>query len=799
MRSCLTIMLVLVMWSGYSQSQVCPLNIDWSSGTLMHWFAYTGNNAGGNGPNAIKQEYDSILPAPGGTIGATVIPEYDAYKTTGIEVITSNYVDQLANLSAIPTISGYQYTTSVRIGSTLVDTGDLPTGGYIRGLGMTFTVPPGPGSVPYTLTYAYALVMSNGFHPNNEQPQFSVTLLAGGSVVSCASPVHYLPTGPGGSLDTSDAKAQGFYIIPTMAPAPFTMAKAWSEVSINLAPYRGQQVSLIFEADNCVPGGHFAYAYVAIRSRCSVGLGAPVISGDTVLCSNMPVQYSVPAVYGEVYQWVVPPGWSVLAGGDSPTVKVQTGITPGTLVLNTQYGCDTLLSSLNIVTTSPTIAGPIGGGTEVCTGVNSATLTSAGNLGSVLGWLATTDGADYTAINDTTLQYTALNLDRTTTFRAIIQNGSTCAVDTSSGATVVVDPVSIGGAISPTDLQYCKGEQVGATLSLAGQTGAPVNWQMSPDSVHWTDVTPVDTTETYTLSNMAASTFFRVLVQSGVCPADTSTAVEVNYVDVPYPQASHAPADTAICYGAVAPLRAEIDVGTNYAWTNAGTLTGTGDGTVNGLPDQLQVVAAPKGSTTYVLSIGNAGCPNSLLDSFLVAVHAPIVVNAGGDTSVTVGQPLQLNASSDDTTTAGGDSFSWAPATGLNNPSIANPVATYSTADSIRYLVTGTASDGCTGSASLLVKIYSTGAGIFVPNAFTPGSGTNNIFRPVCVGIVGLTYFRVYNRWGQLVYETTQIGDGWDGRIDGHLAETGAYVWLVQGKTYLGEVITHRGTMILIR
>jgi len=86
-----------------------------------------------------------------------------------------------------------------------------------------------------------------------------------------------------------------------------------------------------------------------------------------------------------------------------------------------------------------------------------------------------------------------------------------------------------------------------------------------------------------------------------------------------------------------------------------------------------------------------------------------------------------------------------------------------------------------------------------VPNAFTPGSGTNNIFRPVCVGIVGLTYFRVYNRWGQLVYETTQIGDGWDGRIDGHLAETGAYVWLVQGKTYLGEVITHRGTMILIR
>lgn len=88
MRSYLTIVFVLVMWSGYSQSQVCPLNIDWSSGTLTHWFAFTGNNAGGNGPGAIKQLYDSTLAAPGGTIGAVVIPEYDVNKATGIEVIT---------------------------------------------------------------------------------------------------------------------------------------------------------------------------------------------------------------------------------------------------------------------------------------------------------------------------------------------------------------------------------------------------------------------------------------------------------------------------------------------------------------------------------------------------------------------------------------------------------------------------------------------------------------------------------------------------------------------------------------
>ena len=800
MRYYLTSVLLFCAAAGYSQSQECPPNIDWSLGNLTHWFAYTGNNVDGNGPSAIKQTYDSTLPAPAGTIGATAIHDYKRNDTFGITVLSSNFTDRYGNFAAIPTINGYTYGSSVRLGSTIVSSSNNPadtSGGYVRGLSYQFLVPPGPPTDAYTLTYAYALVMNNGSHPNNQQPQFKVTLLTADSVVSCASPQHYIPTKPNGDVDTVNARLQGFF--PSAAGSGLIWAKNWTEVSINLAEYRGQEVTLTLETDNCVPGGHFAYSYIAIRDNCALGVGAPAIMGNSVVCANMPVSYSLTPLEGATYQWVVPPGWSVLAGETSPTLQVQSGTGGGMIVLNTEYSCFNFQSSLPVAITPPSVAGPVSGGTEVCAGVNSVILISVGNQGSVLGWLATTDGVNYTALSDTTAQFTAQDLGTTTTYRALVQNGPTCAIDTSAGSTVVVDSMSVGGNLSPANLQYCLGQNVHSMLSLSGQTGKPLNWLQAPDDVHWSVVTPQDTTASYDLSNMSALTFYRVLVQNGVCPADSSAAVEVNFVTVPFPQASFAPADTLVCYNTPAYLAATITIGTNYAWTNTETLTGVGNNIVTGLPYTMTPVATPKKTTDYVLSIENAGCPNLLLDTFRVRVLPPILVDAGNDTSMVVGEPLQLNATSNDTTTPGGDSFLWTPATGLSNPAIANPVGTYSVKDTIRYVVTAMASDGCTGTGNLLVKVYGTGAGIFVPNAFTPGGGSNNIFRPVAVGITGLMYFRVYDRWGQLVYETKVLGEGWDGRIGGHPAETGSYVWMVQGKTYTGQVVTHQGTMMLIR
>jgi gliding motility-associated-like protein len=117
----------------------------------------------------------------------------------------------------------------------------------------------------------------------------------------------------------------------------------------------------------------------------------------------------------------------------------------------------------------------------------------------------------------------------------------------------------------------------------------------------------------------------------------------------------------------------------------------------------------------------------------------------------------------------------------------------------ITYSVSATYSFGCQGTATVNVTIATTLPDIFVPNAFTPGAGSNSLFRPVCIGIASLDYFRVYNRWGQLVYSTSQIGQGWDGRVGGKLQESNAYLWIARGTDYTGRVIARKGTLVLIR
>jgi len=118
---------------------------------------------------------------------------------------------------------------------------------------------------------------------------------------------------------------------------------------------------------------------------------------------------------------------------------------------------------------------------------------------------------------------------------------------------------------------------------------------------------------------------------------------------------------------------------------------------------------------------------------------------AGNDTSIIVGQPLQLHAS-------GGTAYLWTPPTGLSSPSLANPVAIYNQPfDSIRYKVVVYNEANCPDSDFITVRVFNSPEPvIFVPSAFTPnGDGLNDFFHPVAVGIKQINSFIVYNRWGK--------------------------------------------------
>jgi gliding motility-associated-like protein len=107
--------------------------------------------------------------------------------------------------------------------------------------------------------------------------------------------------------------------------------------------------------------------------------------------------------------------------------------------------------------------------------------------------------------------------------------------------------------------------------------------------------------------------------------------------------------------------------------------------------------------------------------------------------------------------------------------------------------------DNCFGLDTINIRVFQTGPDIFVPNAFTPGKGTNGLFRPIPVGILEIDYFRVYNRWGELMFNGSGETLGWDGNYNGKPQGPGGYVWIVQGKDFTGKVINRKGTMILIR
>jgi gliding motility-associated-like protein len=107
---------------------------------------------------------------------------------------------------------------------------------------------------------------------------------------------------------------------------------------------------------------------------------------------------------------------------------------------------------------------------------------------------------------------------------------------------------------------------------------------------------------------------------------------------------------------------------------------------------------------------------------------------------------------------------------------------------------------GCFDLDTIRVHVFKLKPDLLVPNAFTPnGDGINNIFKPIPIGMKSVDIFRVYNRWGQMVYSGTGNGAGWDGTFGGKKQEMATFVWYAEGVDYLNNKIKKKGSVILIR
>jgi gliding motility-associated-like protein len=353
---------------------------------------------------------------------------------------------------------------------------------------------------------------------------------------------------------------------------------------------------------------------------------------------------------------------------------------------------------------------------------------------------------------------------QTTWFR-VIQRIDNC-VGTDSVQVRVLNNVSLS---LMQDTTICLGDSVRLRL-----TGNAIQYQWSPTQQFR------DARIMQPFVRPITPTVYRVRGTISNCFAEAELLV----TPVPYPSAK-AGTSQAICFGNSIMLNTD-NAGDRIVWSPANSLSNAN------IPDPI---ASPVITTTYVMQVfENRGCPKPAIDTVRIVVEPPINLSVTRDTNIVVGQPLQLNGT-------GASRYLWIPATGLSDATIGNPTITFTQPrEAMNYLLIGYNDAGCRDSLTVSIRVFANGPSIYVPTAFTPNSdGLNELLKPTIAGMQQLTFFKVFNRYGELVFNSSIPYKGWDGIWKGQKQPSGHYVWMVQAIDYEGNVIKQKGTSMLIR
>ncbi len=171
-------------------------------------------------------------------------------------------------------------------------------------------------------------------------------------------------------------------------------------------------------------------------------------------------------------------------------------------------------------------------------------------------------------------------------------------------------------------------------------------------------------------------------------------------------------------------------------------------------------------------------------------------VFAGNDTLIFINETINIIAK--DISNSNFNSFVWSPAVGLNNITSQSVIAKID--KDIEYtLVAINTSTNCTATDKIVIKVVKD-ADIYVPTAFTPNADKlNDLLRARPIGITTFKYFYLYNRYGQLVFSTTNANVGWDGKLNGIAQNSGTYVYTTEGIDYTGRTVKKQGYVSLLR
>ncbi len=476
------------------------------------------------------------------------------------------------------------------------------------------------------------------------------------------------------------------------------------------------------------------------------------VTNDTAVCIGSSIRLS--ATGGTLVAWAWAPGTTLSSTTVSNPLATPKDTTEYFITVTDNNGCKNT-DSVTVNTLPLPVVATIADST-ICKGA-TITLATTGNA-AIYAW------SPATGLSSSTVKSPQASPKITTEYFVTATSADGCAAVDS--VTLSIKPLP--AVTSTEDTVICG---TGEAQLMADAPGA-LSYQWSPvtglsNATIYNPVASPKTTTRYTVT---------VLGPNG-CYNSDSTLVSI----FPKPAFGLKPKEATVCEGKSVTLTASG--GDQYTWLPDATLSTT-SGPVT--------IATPVENTVYTVNITENNCKESAMLSTTVTVLDGVNVKAQKLNDI------DCFSNTANLLATGAETYSWSPATGLDNPNIANPVANPSVTTT--YTVTGSNSKGCTGTDTVTVKVSGEAkSGYYMPDAFTPnGDGLNDCIGLKYWGNILSVEYKIYNRWGNLVFSAANGSSCWDGTYSGKAQPSGTYVYYIRANTSCGYAYK-QGTIVLIR
>jgi gliding motility-associated-like protein len=300
-------------------------------------------------------------------------------------------------------------------------------------------------------------------------------------------------------------------------------------------------------------------------------------------------------------------------------------------------------------------------------------------------------------------------------------------------------------------------------------------------------VLPGDAIHSYTTTGLFAPTL-TVTTAAGCTQTYTDT---VRVLATPHPVIASA---AGVCKNSpldfAGSLLAPPDTAITWSWGFEGQTASTQNITVKYTDTGLHHIS--------LQAANSLGCKGDTSKD--ITVYSLPTINVTGDTSIVsggIGITIPLTYS------ANAVAFNWTPSTYLSCTDCANPFA--NPQFTTTYKVTVTDANGCVSSRNLTLVVVCNNKNFFIPNTFSPNNdGSNDRFYPRGTGLNLIQALRIFNRWGELVFEKRNFPandalSGWDGTYKGKPAATDTYIYMIDIICENANIITYKGNVTLIR